>query len=88
MKISCADEGLGNDARGHDGPVALDQLSVGLVAKEKLRQRCDHQGIDQAQQDGGDDCHQYGNQEILFHGVSLCLTSFDFLSLLNLKSEI
>ena len=73
-------------------PLRSYQLSVGFVAKEKLRQRRDHQGINQAQQDGGDDCHQYGNQKILFHGVSLLCSFNAFLcsksEISNLKSEI
>jgi len=41
MKISCSDEGLGENARGYDRSVALDQLSVGPVPEEELRQRRD-----------------------------------------------
>ena len=66
MKISRSHKRLGDDVRGNHGPVAPYQLPVGLVGKENLRQAGDHQGINQPQQHGGDDCHQHGNQRFFF----------------------
>ena len=46
-------------------PFALDQLAVGLVGKQHLRQAGDHQRIHDAEEQRRDDGHQHGDDEVL-----------------------
>ena len=51
-------------------PLRSTSCPLALSRKKSCASAGDHQGIDQAQQHGGDDGHEYGNQEVLFHGGS------------------
>ena len=46
MKIGCAGKRLADDSRTHDLAVLHNQLAVGLVLEQHLRQSSDHQRID------------------------------------------
>src|SRR5664280_130136 len=70
MQVPRPDESLPDNPRADDFLIARDELPVGFVAKHQLRQRCDHQRINKAQQYRHDDCHQDCNLKILLHRSS------------------
>src|ERR1035441_771599 len=70
MQVSRPGECLSNNSRADNFAVAHDQLPIGLVVEEHLRQAGHHQRIDDSQHHGGDDRHQNCNLKILFHRSS------------------
>ncbi len=67
MKVAGAGEWLSHDPRADDSAVAHDELAVGLVGEEHLRDAGDDQRINDSQQNGRGDGHQDCGNKILFH---------------------
>src|SRR5262249_35303968 len=65
VKVGSAGKTLADDRGPDRPPVAHDELTVRLVAEERLRETRHDEGIHEAQQDGRHDGHQGGDQEIL-----------------------
>ena len=59
MEVARAGKWLPDDARADDLAIPRDELSVGLVGKDQLRQPGDHQRIDDPQQNRRHDGHQH-----------------------------
>jgi hypothetical protein len=70
-KVPGRRESLADDPRADDLSVPLDQLSVGVVGEDSLRDTRDRERIDDAEQQGCDDRHQGGGGDIAHdvHGV-------------------
>jgi hypothetical protein len=66
-KYSGSGEGLAKDAQTDELPVLLDQLPVGLILEEHLRDAGDDEGIDQAEDYCGDDGVEDGGDEDVAH---------------------
>lgn len=72
VEVSGADERLTNQPRAYDGSIPVEKLAVGLIRKNKLRERSHNQRIQDSQQDGGCDRHENGCDEMFFHFLLLC----------------
>ena len=69
MQVSRRAESLADNSRTDNRPIgARQQLTIGLVVKQRLRQTGHHQRIDDAQQDRRYDRHQDCDFKILLHG--------------------
>ena len=64
VEVARRGERLADDARADDLAVALDQLAVGLVREQHLRQAGDDERIDEAQQHRGHHGHQKRRQDV------------------------
>jgi len=70
MKIFRAREGLGDDAGADGFSAAGNDLSVGLVFEENLRQSCDQQRVEDSQQNRCGDGHSERGDEMFCHKSS------------------
>ena len=60
MKIRWTGKALPDDSGTNGLAVLLDQLTIGLLRKEKLCETGHYERIHKAEQYGGCDCHQHG----------------------------
>src|ERR1700738_5395817 len=56
MEVTVAGEVLPDDGRADDYAILRDELAVGLIAHGELCDSRNHQGIDDAEKNGGDQC--------------------------------
>ena len=68
MKIRWTGKALPDDSGTNGLAVLLDQLTIGLLRKEKLCETGHYERIHKAEQYGGCDCHQHSSQQIFLHG--------------------
>src|SRR5262249_32525539 len=64
VKVARCCEPLTDDRRPDDMSTPLAQLSIRLVAEQRLRQPGHDERVDDAEQHRGDHGHQHGNDEI------------------------
>jgi len=69
MKGPRAFKPLTNDVAADDLPVAMNQRSVGLAGKGRLRNPPDDQRIETAQEDGQSNDGQEGNPQFRYQGL-------------------
>src|SRR5262249_14176342 len=66
MEIDCASKWLTDNARTYDRTVPGNHLAIGLIRPE-LSQSSNHKWISQTQEQGCNDCHQEGSDDVFFH---------------------
>ncbi len=69
VEVAGRAEGLAEDARTDEGAVLGDELSVGLVLEEELRQAGDDERVGDSEEEGRDDGIEDGGGEVAFHGA-------------------